>query len=296
MSQFGFPDLESPVSGTELINDNLEPAFAAILSQHSGSSRPSYVVAGMQWLDTTTNPWIVKIYDGASDATIGTVNTTTHVFTPSNTGVSDGDKGDVIVSSSGTVWTIDSNAVTTSKILDNAVTLAKLATQAANTFLANATASAAVPAAVSLGTQTVAGRLAANIVAIAIATVANYRANTADTLLATDKVWSAAAGVALTDAATVTLDLNSGINFTLLATSGIGATRALGNPSNAKDGQSGYIKYTQDATGNRALTFAANWKGTAGITFSTAANAVDVLYYSIVGTTPIITGIRKGVQ
>jgi len=42
-------------------------------------------------------------------------------------GVSDGDKGDVTVSSSGTVWTIDNSAVTTAKIADDAVTAAKLA-------------------------------------------------------------------------------------------------------------------------------------------------------------------------
>lgn len=42
-------------------------------------------------------------------------------------GVSDGDKGDVTVSSSGTVWTIDNGVVSTAKIADDAVTAAKLA-------------------------------------------------------------------------------------------------------------------------------------------------------------------------
>lgn len=41
-------------------------------------------------------------------------------------GVTDGDKGDVVVSSSGTAWTIDTDAVTTSKVANNAVTYAKL--------------------------------------------------------------------------------------------------------------------------------------------------------------------------
>jgi len=40
--------------------------------------------------------------------------------------VADADYGDIVVSSAGTVWTIDNNAVTTAKIDDNAVTTAKI--------------------------------------------------------------------------------------------------------------------------------------------------------------------------
>lgn len=67
--------------------------------------------------------------------------------------------GDVTASGSGSVAaTIASNAVTTSKIADNNVTLAKLATQAANTVLANGTASTAVPTALALANSTVLAR------------------------------------------------------------------------------------------------------------------------------------------
>lgn len=49
--------------------------------------------------------------------------------------LTDGDKGDISVASSGTSWTIDSNAVTTAKIADDNVTLAKLENVAAGTVL-----------------------------------------------------------------------------------------------------------------------------------------------------------------
>lgn len=68
-------------------------------------------------------------------------------------GLSDGDKGDIVVSGTGSVWTVDtgvigntklaSNAVTTTKITDNNVTLAKVETIAANTLLGNSTGSTA---------------------------------------------------------------------------------------------------------------------------------------------------------
>jgi hypothetical protein len=60
-------------------------------------------------------------------------------------GISDGDKGDVTVSSSGTVWEIDALAVTTAKINNSAVTNAKLAAATAQTLKGNPTNDSANP-------------------------------------------------------------------------------------------------------------------------------------------------------
>lgn len=64
---------------------------------------------------------------GTGLAIAGTVVTATGVP------VSDGDKGDIVVSSTGTVWTVDTDAITTAKILDANVTANKLASDAVTT-------------------------------------------------------------------------------------------------------------------------------------------------------------------
>jgi hypothetical protein len=123
------------------------------------------------------------------------------------------------------------------------------------------------------------------------ATAAQVRSNTADKALSTDQTWSAADYVALTDAATVDVDMATGINFTLT----IGGNRTLGAPTNTKNGQAGEIIITQDGTGSRTLAYHANWKFAGGSdpVLSTAAGAIDVLSYKVVSSTFIIAALSK---
>ena len=87
----------------------------------------------------------------------------------------------------------------------------------------------------------------------------------------------------LTDASTVSWDWSASGTFYLTATSGIGATRAMGTPTNAQDGQSRLLWYKQDGSGSRALTWSASvYKQAGGGTIaaaSTAASALDL--YSV---------------
>ena len=98
----------------------------------------------------------------------------------------------------------------------------------------------------------------------------------------------------LTDQATIAVDLANSNNFTVT----LGATRILGNPSNAVAGQGGVIEVKQDATGTRLLTYGANWKFEGGTapTLSTAASAVDLIAYQVLSATSVAAKLISDVK
>lgn len=122
-----------------------------------------------------------------------------------------------------------------------------------------------------------------SIATFAETAAAQYQANTAGKALSTDKVWSAADLVALTDAATISVDMSTFLNASVT----LGGNRTLGNPSNTKNGQCGVIKIVQDGTGSRTLAYSSNWKFAAGTapTLTTTAAAVDLLFYQVISST-----------
>jgi hypothetical protein len=122
-----------------------------------------------------------------------------------------------------------------------------------------------------------------------IATTAQMRANTSDKLIETDVLWGAAAAVALSDGATVAVDMSSGWNFTLtMAATG----RTLANPTNAKAGQCGFIRVTSSG-GNYTLDKGSGWLSTTAFPITVNNGAVKYIFYSVYTTAPIviITGI-----
>ena len=132
----------------------------------------------------------------------------------------------------------------------------------------------------------------ADIATAAIATAAEYQANTADKLLTTTQVWAAADVETLTYTASYTPDFNQFLNGTMTLTGNL----TLNNPTNQKVGQSGMIVLVQDSTGSRTITFGSAWKFPTGMSkvLSTAANSVDVLFYTVRASGFIVCSLQKG--
>jgi hypothetical protein len=141
----GLLDLEA---GTDF---NAYSANLAALSAMASTGVMARTGSGTYTTRTLTAGTGITITDGDGVAGNPTIECTVG-------GISDGDKGDITVSSSGATWTIDNDAVTTAKILNSNVTLAKIANIADQTILGNNTGGSAAPVALTASqVRTVAG-------------------------------------------------------------------------------------------------------------------------------------------
>jgi len=126
------------------------------------------------------------------------------------------------------------------------------------------------------------------------AATADMVANVDKRLLSVRAAWNALVPVVLADAATIALDLNTGIHFTLT----LSGNRVLGAPTNLKLGQEGFIRIVQDAVGGRTLSFAAAYKFPDLVTapsLNAAAGAVTLLRYHVSGAGEVfVSGGRSG--
>ena len=79
MSQYDFGTSDpNTKSGTALATD-LNSWRNALHSTHGGSSAPSYITAGMLWLDTTSANYELKLYDGAQSIPVAVIDATNNV-------------------------------------------------------------------------------------------------------------------------------------------------------------------------------------------------------------------------
>lgn len=127
------------------------------------------------------------------------------------------------------------------------------------------------------------------------AVASDYRTGTdATKALTSDGVWDAADYVTLNDSGgNIAVDMSTGFNFAMT----MDGDYTLSNPTNTKNGQSGCIVLTQDGTGNQTLAYGSNWKFAGGTdpVLSTAAGAVDVLFYQVISSTVIVGNLVKAI-
>ena len=124
---------------------------------------------------------------------------------------------------------------------------------------------------------------------VSSASAAETRAGTLTTkALSPGDTYNALAEVTLTDASTIAVDMATFINARVT----LGGNRTMGNPTNPKVGQTGYIAVVQDGTGSRTLSFGANWKRTGGApTLTTTAGAIDFIEYQVITSTYILYSV-----
>lgn len=166
-------------------------------------------------------------------------------------------------------------------------TLAEIATDLALKNVKSANLSDVANAATAFGNiKQAATTSATGVTELAVA--AEYRANTAGNLSLTPaEVWTAAAAVTLTDAATIAVDMSTFINAVVTLTT----NRALGNPSNAKVGQTGCIRIV---SGGFALSYGADWEFADG-TAPVLGTGDNLLFYTVLATGRIFGSLAKSV-
>lgn len=78
----------TPVTGSVTglaLSNNINAALAAVQSANSGNSAPNSPTTGQLWLNTTSNPNVLAMYDGTGWNTIAWLDTSAHLWT-SNSG------------------------------------------------------------------------------------------------------------------------------------------------------------------------------------------------------------------
>lgn len=102
-SSFVIPDT-GPHTMADMVDTYFNPAFRAIAACSWGTSAPANgpgpaPIKYQCWADTTTNPVVMKIYDGASWVITGKLDATAHTWTPEYQGT---DTGTASTSTTGT--------------------------------------------------------------------------------------------------------------------------------------------------------------------------------------------------
>lgn len=260
MSQSDFGTINPTTkSGTTLASD-LNSWRDAVHTTHKGASRPSYVQAGMLWIDSTTDPWLVKLYDGSQDITILKANASTHAFQ------------------------LPSQAANTALVnaTGSSASPAELSFSASTIFARLAAGN--IVAATVAQIKTLLAIANTDVSGLGTASTKNTgtSGNTVP-LLDGANAWSKTQSGTPTSLSSssnsIAVDMSLANNFSHTLTE----NTTLANPSNTTAGQSGAIYFTQHASSAKTLAFGSNWKQVDGLTQAapTTTSAKFVVSYTV---------------
>lgn len=237
------------------VRSDLNGALGAIATNNSGATEPSTTYAFQWWPDTTTG--LLKIRNAANSAwvTVGTLASTNLGLLTSATA-----DATYLALAGGTI-TGNLEIGTAGSLTFEGATANGFETTLAVT---DPTADRTITFPDATGTAALLGL--------------------AQTFSAAQRGSISALG---NQSGTITLDMATANNVSL--TLNANSTNTLANPTNLTAGQSGAIFIAQDSTGSRTLAYGTQWDFVGGTTptLTTAANAVDVLVYSVRTTSSI---------
>ena len=243
---------------------DLNAVFAAIQSSNSKSSdlASSQCVAGMPFLNTTSN--ILKIRNSSNGAftEIGNIDSANLGLLPKSGGTMTGTltTDDVVFQGDNysLMWDKSGNAL---EFGDNTL----LTLGAGNDLNISHNGSKSIINEAGTGNLEIqrGGTAVLSIVSGGISLAGGAASNI----------------TALSDGATITIDMATACNHSVT----LGGNRTFAAPSNQAVGQSGSIFITQDGTGSRTASFNSAFKFVGGVapTLSTAASAIDRIDYII---------------
>lgn len=234
---------------------------------------------------------VISALGDASDAVITALGSIASAITASVIGGSTGSTANALLRAKGTTGRALQNSTV---ILDNSGNLSAVANV---TFLTGSALQTGVSAGNTLLLQ------AYDVDGAAYTTFGTLTANNTPTFDLAAAVTKGGIGIAtlntntwlqqqgfarasLTDASTITWNAQTQQSAYVLLTSGVGATRALGAPSNLVSGFTYILVVQQSSTGSNALTYNAvyKWPGGVAPVLSTANNAIDILTFITDGT------------
>lgn len=260
-----------------VFSQDVTAGLAALISTNSGSTAPAtdctgVPVLGQYWLNTGTSPYQLEIYDGASWLILGTVNPSTHVWTPVSTTVAIANGGTGATTAAGALTNLGALSSTTAA--STYATISSLSSYATTAALSSYALSSSIPTA---------------------AAASDVLAGTSTTKMVTPNALAASAAIqTLTYGSTTSWNMAAGYNAAVTLTGNI-STLTITNPV---VGQTYTLQVVQDSTGSRTVTWPSgfDWGAAGTPTLTATASKTDLvtLICTNASTPTFIASIAKG--